>query len=197
MDLMQLNDRGLNTLKTIVARPDVTSVACPFQDPEVWTLLIDEQTRRAATTGLPPQVAFSLCGPEHGLDDVTSAGGDIHTPLEGIAGGDLFFQPSWRSFDAVAANEHNSLRAGNFSMHCHFLVTHSDYGPLGRSKPQVFGNFFLYEPVAPFRPSDPLGIRAFYAARALGFQLDELVKADDLPKWYDGDRLPEIFPQGY
>ena len=197
METMDLDAEGLAAIADLVGRPDVCSVACCYRDPQLWEIFLNEQVRRAKAFGLPPQVAFSLCGPDSGLPreiDPAAMGGTVHIPYEGITGGDLFIQPHWRLFHPGRANKSGSLRAGNGGKDCRHLLTAHDYGEIGNSRRSRIGAFFLYESILPYRPSDPLNERERYAAKALGFEPSPLFKQEELLVWFDGSRVPMIFP---
>lgn len=198
MSIMNLDANGLIAIADLISRRDVCSVACAYRDPQLWEIFLDEQVKRTKATGLPPQVAFSLCGPDAGLlheSDPAAMGGEVHIPYEGITGGDLFIQPNWRLFHPDRANASGSLRAGNGGKDCHHLLTGNDYGEIGNSRRSRIGDFVLYESTLTYQPSDPLKVRARYAAEAFGFERHGSIVAEQLRAWFDGSRLPEIFPK--
>lgn len=198
MGVMDLDAEGLAAIADLVSRPDVCSVACCYLDAQLWEIFLTEQVKRAKATGLPPQVAFTLCGPDSGLPreiDPVAMGGEVHIPYEGITGGDLFIQPHWRHFHPDRANAAGSLRAGNGGKDCRHLLTANDYREMRNSRRFRIGAYFLYESTLPYRPSDPLNKRLRYAAKVLGFEPPELLKLEELRVWFDDCRLPAIFPQ--
>ena len=69
----------------LIKSEKVQSVSCPFQDYALWRVLVEEQVRRAESTGLPPQQALFLSGPDSGLPhiDASNWGGEAHIPYEG------------------------------------------------------------------------------------------------------------------
>lgn len=188
MGAMDLDDEALAAIADLVSRSDVCSVACYYRDPQLWQIFLSEQVKRATATGLPPQVAFSLCGPDSGLPrevDPAAMGGEVYIPYEGITGGDLFIQPHWRNFHPDRANASGSLRAGNGGKDCQYLLTANDYGEIDNSRRSLIGAYFLYESTLPYRPSDPLNERERYAANALGFEPPSILKLEELRVWND------------
>src|SRR5699024_5050583 len=104
----------------LAERSDIHSIACYFDDFELWEALLKEQVRRAKSTGREPQDAFYLCGPDKGVRGITGEptlddesltpipdergrfapdqwGGEIHVPYEGITGADLLVLPNWHN----------------------------------------------------------------------------------------------------
>lgn len=129
----------LAALRRLAALPTVRSVSCPFRDPAVWRMLIDEQLRRAADSALHPQLAFGLTGPDAGLTHVPVAawGGCVHVPYEGAAPADLFINPTWRvSFpeyggaDGSLSAVVHGIESPSIGYFCHHLVTNEDFGEL-------------------------------------------------------------------
>jgi hypothetical protein len=51
----------------LIKQDNVRSVSFPYDDPDLWPELIAEQVRRSKLTGLLPQEAFRLNGPDGGL----------------------------------------------------------------------------------------------------------------------------------
>ena len=194
---MNLDAEGLRAVAKLVSREDVCSLACYYPDPSLWDIFLREQAERANRTGLPPQVAFTLCGPDTGLGwevDVSAYGGEVHIPYEGISGGDLFFQPHWRLFHPDYANERGRVGAGNIGKECHHLITANDYGDLRNSRKLSIGDYFLYESTLNYIPTDPLDARKIYARKAIGIDPDLWSSPANLRQWFDGQQLPGIFP---
>lgn len=142
----------------------VRSVSCPFKDPAVWRVLADEQLRRAAASGLHPQLAFGLTGPDAGLGHVPlqAWGAYVHLPYEGAAPADLFIKPAWRytfpeyggADGSLSAVVHSveSLGIGYF---CHHLLTNTDMGELACATREEIGDGWVaYESKRPYAQSD-------------------------------------------
>lgn len=60
-------------ISQLIEREDVQSVSCPVTDYALWRLLVEEQIRRAKTTGLSPQDAFYLSSCDGGEMNLTGA----------------------------------------------------------------------------------------------------------------------------
>ena len=89
-----LNKPPFDLICELIKSEKVQSISCPFQDYALWRILVEEQVRRAEITGLPPQQALCLSGPDSGIPyvEVTNWGGEVHIPCEGVVAGDLFIQ---------------------------------------------------------------------------------------------------------
>lgn len=61
------------TITEISQLETVEFASCPFDDIEIWRALIGEQKKRTVRSGLDPQVAFTLCGPDSNLHDFDPA----------------------------------------------------------------------------------------------------------------------------
>ena len=144
-------------LRELVTRPETLSASCEGGDYHLWRILIDEQLRRAETTGLPPQEAFGLCSADHGIPWLPSdfLGADVHVPYEGICGGDIFFLPRWFKFDAEAAVKAGNLSGGTHGKHCRYLITDRDFGDLSCATRRAFGGWFVYEDKNHLAPCNP------------------------------------------
>lgn len=119
----RLSPALVTLIAELISRPDIQSVSCPFTDEGLWRLLIQEQVRRAAGSGLHPQHAFGLSGPDSGLPfDPADWGGYVHTPYEGACEADLFVNPSWRGFDLQEGMGDGSLSAVTLGKPCHHLL---------------------------------------------------------------------------
>lgn len=147
-----LSSSLLAAIDRLIRLDTVRSVSCPFRDPAVWRLLVDEQGRRAEATGLHPQLAFGLSGPEVGLQHVPIAdwGGSVHTPYEGAAPADLFITPSWRMTFAEYGGADGSLSAvvhglesPTIGYYCHHLLTQTDLGELGCATREDLGDGWI------------------------------------------------------
>jgi hypothetical protein len=143
----------------LIQRDDVHSVSCSYDDPEVWLSLIAEQVRRAAATGLPPQDAFVLCGPDGGLWDtpVEALGGYVHIPYEGVCGGDLYIRPVWRLFHVPEGTKTGRLSTAAGVPCCYYVLSPEDFGELNFASRTVVGDWVLYQSNAPYVRGDPLG----------------------------------------
>lgn len=107
----------------LVKRPDVQSVSCPFNNEDLWRLLVQEQIRRQSLSGLHLQHAFGLSGPDGGLPfDPADWGGYVHIPYEGACDADLFINPDWRGFDLNAGMGSGSLMDVTLNKPCHHLL---------------------------------------------------------------------------
>lgn len=157
-------------------RPDVHSISCPFEDPELWRGLLIEQVRRAQATGRPPRDAFGLFGPDSGifgvaklyaaledLDDPNSAfdgstleeqiGGEIHIPYEGLCGADFLIYPKWRKFNPAAWNDEGAdLDSATFGKPCNHLLVQVDAGePTCATRSGPVAGWWLYSSRAPYK----------------------------------------------
>jgi hypothetical protein len=141
----------------LIQQDDVRSVSCNYDDSELWRKLIAEQVLRAKRTGLPPQEAFTLSGPDGGLWDtpVEALGGVVHIPYEGIRGGDLFLYPTWRKFNAEGAEKTGRLSTA-IGRCCHYLLSPVDFGELNCATRTPIGEWVLYKAKTRYIPCDPL-----------------------------------------
>lgn len=144
----------------LIRGDNVRSVSCPFNDHELWRGLVSEQVRRTEQTGLPPQEAFTLCGPDGGMMDIPweEWGGRVHIPYEGMCGGDLVLLPLWRKFFVEDAEETGRLSTA-MRMCCYYLLTPRDFGELSFAIRTLVGDWVLYESKVPYAPCDPLDLR--------------------------------------
>lgn len=140
----------------LIKRPTVQSVAFPLDDERIWRMLVEEQIRRASATGLHPQHAFGLCGPDSGLPfDPATWGGWVHTPYEGITGADLFIKPSWRAFipsQGMGAN--GTLTAANANKACHYLLVAGHRPEMDCASRHLGDGWTLYTSIRPYSPSN-------------------------------------------
>jgi hypothetical protein len=137
----QQNGDFYGKLRTLISQDDVHSVSCPFGGLAVWRILVEEQVRRAQSSGLPLQEAFNLAGPDHGLGNAVVPedwGGEVHIPYEGMCIADLTFLPGWRKFTPEFADIDGSLTAALNSGFadqdtCRYLFVprERDFGELG------------------------------------------------------------------
>lgn len=155
----RLPEQVVGKVLELIQRDDVRSVSCPFGDPELWRGLVAEQVRRAKLSDLPPQDAFTLCGPDGGMCDIPFEwGGRIHLPYEGMCGGDVVLLPLWRKFFAEDAEETGRLSTA-VRLCCYHLLTPRDFGELGFATRTPVGSWVLYQSKAPYIPCDPLDRR--------------------------------------
>lgn len=154
----------LDAIARLVRLDTVRSVSCPFKDPAVWRVLVDEQRRRGALLGVHSQLAFGLTGPDAGLGHVplTDWGGYVHLPYEGAAPADLFIRPAWRSTfpeyggadGSLSAVVHGveSLEVGYF---CQHLLTNDDMGELACATREDIGDGWVaYASKRPYVEAD-------------------------------------------
>lgn len=144
----------------LIQKDDVRSVSCPFNDYELWRGLVTEQVRRSKMSGLPPQDAFTLCGPDGGMGRIPFEewGGRVHIPYEGMCGGDLVLLPFWRKFFAEGAEKSGRLSTA-VHLCCYHLLTPRDFGELSFATRTPVGNWVLYQSKVPYVPCDPLDRR--------------------------------------
>ncbi|MCX7092680.1 MAG: hypothetical protein NTY50_04425 [Methylobacter sp.] len=144
---------------SLIKKENVRSVSCPFQDYALWRVLVEEQVRRSQRTGLSPQQAFCLSGPDSGLPHIEAEnwGGKVHIPYEGVVGGDLFIYPSWREFNPKKAEKNGSLKAATGDKSCYYLLLEGDYGEIDCAIRTVVDDWVLYESNFPCNPCNLLG----------------------------------------
>jgi hypothetical protein len=150
----------------LIKKPTVQSVAFPQDDVQIWRILVGEQIRRARATGLHPQHAFGLCGPDDGLPfDTAEWGGWVHTPYEGICAADLFIKPSWRAFlPSQGMGTNGTLTAANADKACHYLLV-AGHGPEMDCAIRHLGDgWTLYTSNRPYMPSNPFSDLHFQAS---------------------------------
>jgi len=152
----------IGQIVSIASQPNVHSVSCPFQDYDLWRALVAEQVQRSRAMQVEPQVAFRLNGPDGGVPNVHTRGGEcridrewggeIHIPYEGVAGGDLFIQPKWFGFVPALARRAPTLAQAVFGNHaldgyktCNYLITHwRTLGELECADRTEIGDWVLY-----------------------------------------------------
>lgn len=173
-----------NELRELILRlarqPDVHSVSCQFWDPKLWHGLLTEQVKRAQQSGKPLQQAYFLCGPDSGIPGVAKnfpdildlpeqdryhgdtleeiLQGEIHIPVEGVCGADLFVYPDWRKVypehwqDPDAKLDH--ALAGK---PCNHLLIAQDLGecPSAIRTGPYAGQWWLYQSTAPYKDCNP------------------------------------------
>ena len=149
----------------IIKRPSVQSVAFPQDHEGMWRMLVDEQIRRANATGLHPQHAFGLSGPDSGLPfDLADWGGWVHTPYEGICAGDLFIKPSWRAFvPSQGMGADGTLTAANANKACHHLLVAGHRPEMDCATRHLGDGWTLYTSIRPYSLSNPFSDLQFRA----------------------------------
>ncbi|MDD4977150.1 MAG: hypothetical protein PHI29_00800 [Gallionella sp.] len=137
---------------------DVQSVCFPFNNSEVWRVLVKEQVHRSHLSNLHKQVAFTLSGPETGLSfDPGDWGGEVHIPYMGVRMGDLFVLPEWHNvFLEKVERKGDRAKLGDIvsyggnipeeGLSCHYLLLQRDLGELSFAHRHIVGGgWFLYE----------------------------------------------------
>lgn len=159
-------------IRELILQDDVRSVSCPYDDRVVWEALVQEQVKRAKQTGLKPQDAFFLSGPDGGLRDtpVEEWGGDCHIPYEGLCGGDLLVRPTWRSFRIPQGIATGKLSTAASVRCCYYVLSPEDFGEVPFATRTMVGDWVLYKSNAPYEPCDVLGVK----------ELEELIKRNAL-----------------
>jgi hypothetical protein len=146
----------------LLTRPNVQSVSFPFQDEQVWRMLVAEQVDRARRTGLHLQQAFGLSGPDSGLPfDTALWGGYVHIPYEGMCEGDLFVKPPWRGFNLNAANSDGDLAAAMLGKKCHYVLLKGEHKDVDSATRSVVAGWTLYASKKPYEPSNPFSGRIY------------------------------------
>ncbi len=153
-------------IESLIVRENVQSVSCPLTDYFLWRLLVGEQLKRAERTGMSPQAAFTLSGPDSGLRNVPYEdwGGKVHIPYEGACGADLFVKPAWRrtfpEADARGGSLSDVLFGGHFGECvetgdvCQYLLANEDLGHLRCAHRVDIGDgWILYESNRPYQPN--------------------------------------------
>lgn len=128
-------------------------------------MLVDEQIRRASATGLHPQHAFGLSGPDAGLPfDPADWGGWVHTPFEGMCAADLFIKLSWRAVSpSKGMGEHGTLTSANVNKACHHLLVAGHQPEMDCATRQLGEGWTLYTSTKPYSPSNPFSEVQFQA----------------------------------
>ena len=150
-----------NLIAELVKRPDVQSVSCPFNNEDLWRLLVQEQIRRQSLSGLHLQHAFGLSGPDGGLPfDPADWGGYVHIPYEGACDADLFINPDWRRFDLNAGMGSGSLMEVTLNKPCHHLLVKGHHKETDCATRTQGADWTLYTSKRQYEPCNPfLGIR--------------------------------------
>jgi hypothetical protein len=153
----QVPELLFETIQNLIGRDDIRSVSCPFRDFNLWKMLVAEQLRRTAATGLPPQFAFGLFCPDSGLDGIPFEdwGGDVHISLEGVCGSDLFILPDWHRFSLERLTEMGRLSAAVGGKKCNHLLLRGDHGEYPGVSRRVIGEWVLYSSNHPLLDCNP------------------------------------------
>lgn len=157
----QFSDYFYERFEELIKRDTVQSVSCPLKDERLWSLLVREQLRRTQLTGCAPQDAFTLSGPDDGLDALPIAawGGTVHIPYEGACGADLFILPDWRVVFPEADERGGTLSDvlypnGGWAPGgeiCHYILGRRDLGELQCAARKDWGDgWILYESNRPY-----------------------------------------------
>lgn len=155
-NLAELPPKVCKLFAELLTRPDVQSVSFPFQDEQVWRMLVAEQVDRARSTGLHLQHAFGLSGPDSGLPfDTALWGGYVHIPDEGMCEGDLFVKPAWRGYNLNAATGDGDLTAAMLGKSCHYVLLKGEQREVDSATRVVIDGWTLYRSKKPYRPSNP------------------------------------------
>lgn len=155
-NLAELPSEVCDLFAELLTRPGVQSVSFPFQDEQVWRLLVAEQVTRARLTGLHLQHAFGLSGPDSGLPfDTALWGGYVHIPYEGICGGDLFVKPAWRGLNLNAAMGDGDLTAAVLGKPCHYVLLKGEQKEVDSATRVVVDGWTLYTSKRPYRSCNP------------------------------------------
>lgn len=155
-------------VKTLITRRDVQSVSFPYAHEGVWRALVDQQTERAAQTGLHLQHAFGLSGPDSGLPfDTASWGGYVHIPYEGMCEADLIVKPRWHRFMPEAARGEGDLTAAMSGKVCHHVMLKGVGAQLDNAERTVVDGWTLYTSKRPYRPCNPFSEVTFDASAPL------------------------------
>ena len=165
----------------LATQPDIRSISCPFDEFDLWHGLLMEQVRRAQQSGLPPQEALCLMGPESGIPGITRIpliyddgalppepdprtgqfaphrwGGEIHIPYEGACGGDLFILPKWHNvFPERLAKPPSKLSYLIGGKKLNYLLTNRELGQLPHTTRSDCAGWFLYTNTIPFADCNP------------------------------------------
>lgn len=134
-------------IRELIKRTEVQSVSCPYFDPLVWKVLVEEQVKRAKHSGLQPQDALFLSGPDGDLSGVPIQqwGGSCHIPSEGLCGGDLLVRPKWRQFKVANGAATGRLSTAASVEYCSYVLSPEDFGEVPfASREDVGEGWVLY-----------------------------------------------------
>ncbi len=162
-----LPDDFLDAVRELLHRDDIRSVSCALvPDARLWQIMVDEQLRRVAATGLPAEDALFIAGRDQWSDinpgknewfeEIRSWGGSVHIPYEGTCGGDLFFVPEyWRANFDDAKKEGAKLRWA-VKRPCNYVLVELDHGELPCATRTRIGKWTLYTSTAPHVDCHPI-----------------------------------------
>lgn len=155
-NLAELPPKVCGLFAELLTRPDLQAVSFPFQDEQVWRMLVAEQVDRARRTGLHLQHAFGLSGPDSGLPFDTSLwGGYVHIPYEGMCEGDLFVKPAWRGHNLNAAMGNGDLTAAMLGKPCHHVLLKGEHREVDSATRVVVDGWTLYTSKKPYLNCNP------------------------------------------
>lgn len=163
-----LTDELRQAILDLAKQSDIRSVACAFDDFDLWDGLIKEQIKRSQETGLPLAEAFYLCGPDGGIKgqgaelsddgeewvhDQHFLGGDVHIPYEGITNGDLFVLPEWHRTCTRRCRETGEFwRIATYKPYklYNYLLTNRDLGEFECAERTLVAGCYLYKNKTPY-----------------------------------------------
>jgi hypothetical protein len=152
----------VDCMRTMTRRADVQSVSFPFQDEQVWRMLVAEQVERARRAGIHLQHAFGLSGPDSGLPfDTATWGGYVHKPYEGMCEGDLIVLPAWRRYDLHEAMGDGSLTQAMFGKQCHHVLMKGTHPEVDSAERVLVEGWTLFTSRRPYVPCNPFLDRSF------------------------------------
>lgn len=158
----------------LAGRAEIRSISCPFDDFDLWKGLLAEQVRRSKETGLPPQKALGLIGPDSGIPGVDDGvrpsepdpatgshapdcwGGEVHIPFEGTIGADLFILPAWHRVFPDSLARPDAKLPWLVGKPCNFLLTNRNLGLFNCATRTLIAGCFLYASNGPHTAIDPL-----------------------------------------
>lgn len=160
----EVPDSVLHVVSELIKRENVQSVSSPFTGYRFWRMLCEEQIKRSRQTGLPPQEAFTLFGPEGGMWGIPYEdwGADIHSPYEGSCLADLWIMPGFRNAWPERDSDEASLTdivaytgrdPGCWDV-CYYILTTNDWGELKcATRTEVGDGWRLYQCKRPYEPN--------------------------------------------
>ena len=162
-------DPLIQLIGRLIQLDTVQSVSFPFNNTQVWKMLVAQQVSRSRQTGKPLQKAFTLSGPDSGLScNPEDWGGKVHIPYENCCMGDLFVVPQWRllypdwkdQFPKAGDGRGDKATLGDYAHYwadpetgdsCHYLLAQRDLGELKCATRQIISDsWILYESNRPY-----------------------------------------------